>query len=227
MGPQCNEESCSKRNKKCSLFSDGKRQEIMQDFYSMGSLQLQREYIARYIKMEEIKQKTTQKEVSRRNKRNYYFLPLDGDELPVYKTFFINTLTTTAKTISTTLSKKSTTGIIEKEQRGGRYKSQVDRNLQLINGITEHINKFGRVESHYCRQNSTREYLHKNLSLLKMFSMCLADESGPLMKGAYSVYRKVFKSMNLSFHRPKKDQCSLCMSYNNGDEEKKGVITRI
>ncbi|CAH1101549.1 unnamed protein product [Psylliodes chrysocephalus] len=49
LGSQCNGESCSKRNKKCSLFSDGKRQEIMQNFYPMGSLQLQREYIARCI----------------------------------------------------------------------------------------------------------------------------------------------------------------------------------
>ncbi|CAH1102275.1 unnamed protein product [Psylliodes chrysocephalus] len=84
LGLRRNGESCSKRNKKCSLFSDGKRQEIMQDFYSMGSLQLQREYIERYIKMEEIKQKTTQKGVSRKNKSNYYFLLLDDDELPVY-----------------------------------------------------------------------------------------------------------------------------------------------
>ncbi|CAH1101340.1 unnamed protein product [Psylliodes chrysocephalus] len=190
LGSRCNGASCSKRNKKCSLFRDGKRQEIMQDFYSMKSLQLQRECIARYIKMEEIKQKTTQKEVFRRNKSNYYFLPLDGDELPVFKTFFNNTLPTTAKTISTTLSKKSTTGIIEKEQIGGRYKLQVDRELHLINVISEHINKFGRVESHYCRQNLTREYLHENFSLLKMFSMYLSNESGPLMKGAYSVNRK-------------------------------------
>ncbi|CAH1102790.1 unnamed protein product [Psylliodes chrysocephalus] len=62
LGPRCNGELYSKRNKKCSLFSDGKRQEILQDFYSMRSLQLQREYIARYIKLEEIKQKTKQKE---------------------------------------------------------------------------------------------------------------------------------------------------------------------
>ncbi|CAH1103699.1 unnamed protein product [Psylliodes chrysocephalus] len=136
LGPRCNGESCSKRNKKCSLFSDGKRQEIVQDFYSMRSLQLQREYIARYIKMEEIKQKITQKQVSRRNKSIYYFLPLDGDELSVCKTFFINNLATTAKTISTT-------GNIEKKTERRKFNQKEINSQKQELRIAQHRLLFG------------------------------------------------------------------------------------
>lgn len=219
LGPRCKGETCSNRGKKCTLFNDEQRSNIMKDFYSMGSLQLQREYLTRYIKTEDTKQKTTNKDIPTRTKSNYYFLPLNGEELPVCKSFFINTLATSDKTIRTTLQKKGSTGTIEKERRGGRYAKQVEQDLALIDGITDHINKFSRVESHYCRKTSTREYLHENLNLMKMYVMYQADTTGNPMKGGYTLYRKVFKSMNLSFHRPKKDQCSLCMSYKNGDEE--------
>nr|CAI5837530.1 unnamed protein product [Callosobruchus analis] len=31
------------------------------------------------------------------------------------------------------------------------------------------------------------------------------------MIGSLCLYRKIYDSMNLSFHHPKKDQCTLCM----------------
>lgn len=34
-------------------------------------------------------------------------------------------------------------------------------------------------------------------------------------------YRKLFESLNLSFHSPKKDQCTLCMTYKSGDDNTK------
>lgn len=37
----------------------------------------------------------------------------------------------------------------------------------------------------------------------------------------FSTYSRVFHAKNLAFHKPKKDQCSLCLNYRQGDEEKK------
>nr|CAH7739474.1 unnamed protein product [Callosobruchus chinensis] len=36
--------------------------------------------------------------------------------------------------------------------------------------------------------------------------------------GSYSLYRKIFKTKDISFFSPKKDQCSLCVCYYEGDE---------
>lgn len=99
------------------------------------------------------------------------------------------------------------------------------RDALLTDGITTHINKFPRVESHYCRKSSTREYLHEGLKLLKMFSMYLSDEYLPETRGEYNLYRKIFKIMNLSFHRPKtKNQCTLCTTFQLGKEATKQTL---
>ena len=46
-------------------------------------------------------------------------------------------------------------------------------------------------------------------------------------KGSLSLYKKVFKSLGLKFHHPKKDQCGLCETYRKGnDEEKKDLHER-
>lgn len=39
--------------------------------------------------------------------------------------------------------------------------------------------------------------------------------------GSRESYRKLFESLNLSFHSPKKDQCTLCMTYKSGDDNTK------
>lgn len=35
------------------------------------------------------------------------------------------------------------------------------------------------------------------------------------------IYKKFFRYLNLSFHRAKKDQCLLCMTYKEGDDATK------
>ena len=40
------------------------------------------------------------------------------------------------------------------------------------------------------------------------------------MPPSFSTHVDVFKGKNLSIHRPKKDQCSLCTSFREGSEEK-------
>ncbi|KAG5898989.1 hypothetical protein JTB14_004708 [Gonioctena quinquepunctata] len=40
-------------------------------------------------------------------------------------------------------------------------------------------------------------------------------------KPSITTYRNIFRSKNLSFHKPKKDQCSLCITFRNGDDNTK------
>ncbi|CAB3224101.1 unnamed protein product [Arctia plantaginis] len=43
-------------------------------------------------------------------------------------------------------------------------------------------------------------------------------------KPSLSLYRKLFKCKNLSFHRPKKDQCSLCSTYRERTDDIKANL---
>nr|CAI5860462.1 unnamed protein product [Callosobruchus analis] len=76
------------------------------------------------------------------------------------------------------------------------------------------------MESHYCRASSTRMYQDPNLNLRKMYAMYLdeLETRGIVGRPSFSTYARIFKTKNLSFHSPKKDLCSLCVSYREGDE---------
>ncbi|KAJ8891713.1 hypothetical protein PR048_004242 [Dryococelus australis] len=132
---------------------------------------------------------------------------MGSQSLPVCKVFFLNTLSISDKTVHTALRKKSGTGIIEPEKRGK------DETMRIK--MTAYINRFPSAESHYCREKSSKDFLREDVDISKMYNI--------LEKG-FELYRQVFRSLNLSFIRPKKDQCNLCMSYREGSVVAKQIL---
>lgn len=79
--------------------------------------------------------------------------------------------------------------------------------------------------SHYCRSSSSKEYLHLDLSLLKMVEMFNSTNSKDHgTTSSYYTYSNEFNQMNLGFHHPKKDQCTLCNAYRCGDHKTKSEL---
>lgn len=103
---RCNGIVCSKFNHECSDFTENDRQKILDDFYGTEALQLQREYIARFVNKTETKRKISAKEKSRRNFTIHYCLPKEGTEKSVCKRFFLSTLCITERNVRTALQKK-------------------------------------------------------------------------------------------------------------------------
>lgn len=88
--------------------------------------------------------------------------------------------------------------------------------------IKNHILRFPRVESHYCRKSSTVQYLPADLNLQKMFEFF--EKENPETTVKISTYRRVFKTFKLSFHKPKKDLCYFCTKYKNSTENEKTLL---
>ena len=87
-----------------------------------------------------------------------------------------------------------------------------DSELQLVR---DHINSFPRVQSHYHRAKTSREYMEAKLNLAKMYDLykeeCRAKNQKPVK---VHVYRDVFNSdFNIAFMKPKKDRCDSCEAY--------------
>ena len=211
VGERCNSKYCTLHNKKCGNFTENQRESIMKDFYSLGKLELQREFICRHVVKEESKVK---KGGSRRQLTYRYFLTINGILLPVCKNFFLKTLAISEKMMRTSLSKLSLHGTVEKEKRGGRRRCLQERDEAINSDMTAHILRFPKVESHYCREKSSRQYLHSELNLVKMYEMYKQEITEQKKEnniiGSLATYRRIFDSMNLSFHNPKKDLCTLC-----------------
>lgn len=84
----------------------------------------------------------------------------------------------------------------------------------------DHINSFPRMESHYCRATSKKEYLEDRISVKKM-QRIFKNKQDQENKASisYKNYLKIFKSRNLGFHVPKKDLCDFCQTYINSPED--------
>ena len=138
---------------------------------------MQREFIVRFVKVTTVKQRTVKDQCSRRSFSSYYSLSKNGEHLPVCKTMFLNALNISEKTLRTAISKSQSTGTVEKDKRGGRSASYEKEDKARRQAIIGHVNRFPRMESQYCRQNSTRDYLHPDLNKMRMHAMFLEENS--------------------------------------------------
>ena len=118
--------------------------------------------------------------------------------------------------IRNALNKVDEFGVAACGGRGGRQQKQRDK--LLWQQVVDHINAFPRTESHYCRANSKCQYLSPDLNVTLMYRMFKKKYPD---SASLSLYKKVFHSLKLKFHRPKKDMCGLCDTFNRADESKR------
>lgn len=223
LGPLCNLSYCQHLKRDCYKFDEESRQIIFEDYWSQGDIQRQREFVARHVEKTETLRKTAG--VNSRRKLTFkYYLTLNGVRVNVCRYLFLNTLSITERVLRTAVQKVSESGVVIKDKRGGRPQSKQELDARSRDLCVKHIDRYPRVESHYCREGSTREYLHSDLTVKKMYRMFIRSLEGNPLKPSFSTYKRVFKGKNLSFHRPKKDQCSLCLTYYNGTEEVKAKL---
>lgn len=150
--------------------------------------------------------------------------PNAGSTIRVCRIMFLNTLGISEKTLRTALAKLNEEGVIVPDKRGGRNKELKEQDKKLRDSAFEHIQKFPRKGSQFCRKSSSKEYLHSDLTIKKMYHLYKDEEARKESMCSYQTYRRVFRFLNLSFHHPKKGQCILCMSFRLGDAEKKKAL---
>lgn len=93
----------------------------------------------------------------------------------------------------------------------------------VILRVKAHIESFPVVESHYTRQSSKRLYLDSNLNIQKMYNLFMEKCNENQSIGVSMItYRRIFGTeYNMSFFKPKKDQCSTCNEYQKASTEEK------
>lgn len=141
----------------------------------------------------------------------------------VCKTFFLHTLSISDKAVCTVHNKLSCLGISSEDSRG-KHRTRPNRMTEeQKQKVKQHIESFKTVESHYCRKHSSKQYLPAGLSVAKMH-MLYKNECEKTENCAVSLksYRQIFDyEYNLAFHKPLKDQCDLCVAYQNASETEK------
>lgn len=138
-----------------------------------------------------------------------------GMKIILCRTMFLNTLNISMQVLESAF-KKIRNGDSQLLDERGRAKSGFKAvDIKITESVIEHINSFPRVESHYTRKDSNQDYLEEALTLSRMYALYVVKtkEIGKIGKSIATKhhYYDVFNTrFNISFHKPKKDQCDVC-----------------
>lgn len=222
LGPACNVQKCIQ---KCSLkLSEEERSAIFNDFWNLGNVDRQREFVLHNLTTVEPKYRY-RRENSNRKFNNAFYLSINNKKIRVCKEFFRNTLSISQRFIRTVTEKKSLsqTGVLELDRRGKHdHHRKIPANI--MKGIHEHIHSIPRMESHYCRKDTRKEYIEGGRSLMDLYRdyLIVCKERQILSPASYQIYsRTINTEYNISFFSPKKDQCEDCVRYKNANNEQK------
>jgi hypothetical protein len=199
----------------CKTISEDDRKKIFQNYWGMASYARQRDFIVQHIEQTDCASHKTVILGRKRQKSNSYFFDLNNVKVKVCKDFFCKTLDIGRGTVGVALEKKlpGCTNI-SPDKRG---KMRGSKGIKYVNVIKNHINSYPVMHPHYVRKSSKRKYLDRTLNISKMHSQFLElykDSDPELANTKLSTYRYVFNTeFNLSFFRPKKDQCLKCTQF--------------
>jgi hypothetical protein len=138
-----------------------------------------------------------------------YFCILGNEKIRVCKTFYLATLVISKERVySAHKNKELISGIVPAS--GKHVKKEVSAHVKDF--VREHIKSFPKVNSHYRRKQTSKEYLESYLNINKMYELyeekCIKQNRSPVKD---SMYRNIFNDeFNLSFHKPKNDRCDTC-----------------
>lgn len=219
MRPPCSQKC---RLKCIEKLDDDKRQAHFKSFWALGDLQLQRMFVLSSMVTVTPKYKYSNAERPREPNKAYY-LKDDNEKVRVCKTFFTNTLGITPKMIRTVINKSKNNNYMEDDKRGkhNQHKRVSD---DLKNDIKDFINSIPRIESHYLRASTSREYISGGKTIAELFrDFEKLQKEKSREAGKFNTFYEVFTTQfNIGFFQPKKDQCDLCLQYHNsvGDQKR-------
>lgn len=199
---------------KCSAIMEEDRSRVFNAYYQLADYSRQRDFIhANTVKL--IKRSATTLDQSRRQNSIKYFLPINGEKRKVCKTMFLNTLGIKKGVVDIAMQNRSKENVGSSDGRGKGQSVTLDPAIK--ENVKKHIMSYPCVPSHYCRAGTARKYLDSSLNIATMYRMYRQDceeKNEPCAK--ISFYRQTFSdNFNLGFHRPKKDQCRLCVAFDS------------
>lgn len=217
MGPVCSD----KCKLKCAdQFSSVERLTLFDNYWKTGDLTAQRHFISDNMTTIEPKYRYVRVGSTRQNFNHAYFFPQHGRRIRVCKVFFMNTLAISDKTIRTVVKKNSERIGLMQENRG-KHGNQFQLEAALKDGVKAHINSIPRIESHYCRARTKRQFIEGNLSIATLHRLYVdkCKEENKLYV-SYKIYYNIFvEDFNISFWQPKKDQCEDCTAFKNAEDK--------
>ncbi|KAJ8670948.1 hypothetical protein QAD02_002207 [Eretmocerus hayati] len=147
-GPGC--------RKKCGTkISDDERTANFNTLWKIRSHSQKYSHLMRHVTENSINcEEPTKRKFSRR-----YFLRGSEGNVEVCQTMFLNTLSISKQMVDTACAKLRNGNVELKDNRGSTGHKPREITLEEIEGVKRHIDSFPRIEAHYVRSTSGRDYL--------------------------------------------------------------------
>ena len=174
---------------------EDRRKTIFQEFWSISEYSRKYDFILRNVQ-ERLKVHNSEVNTRRKYSINYSFTDQSNNSISVCKTMFLNTLDISEQMVRTALKKIRDGQINPTDLRGKSKPGTKAIKKEITDSAVEHINLFPRVESHYTRNDSQREYLEETLSMSKMYKMYVVwgkENNKPLPNEGDSVHANIEK----------------------------------
>lgn len=232
---------CKLKNKnqiKCDLITDEDRVQIFKKFWNM-SWQEKKVYLDLFVMIRPTSRARGRKDVdtSRREHSYIYFLEKNQEKMRVCKKMFFGTIGIGEKAMRNW--KKTSTCLVDDQQEENVDEVTSQENLES-NGVIKYrkisesrkkkfessnegldtfFKSLAKVESHYCRKNSSKLYLEPNwTSKQELYrEYCRWSEERNVTTMSIAKFLNVFEEQNLSLFKPKKDECDICVGHRTGN----------
>lgn len=210
-----------------ALLDKNARRDIFDTFYTLNSKEKRIFLLANTsrfaVKLEDKIKKNKNEDGNKKKKpKQYYYkygLPYKEQVVQVCKPMFLNTLCINQSRVYNVHCNKIGELTPGEDGRGKNTRSKISIEDKLF--LMDHINAYPRVESHYARAKTNKEYLDQFLDETIMYEhyveKCKANNKEPLL---LSYFRFIFDTeFNLAFDIPKTDRCFRCEKYKKAVKE--------
>ena len=199
---RCTTNSC--RFKCSNNFTEEMRAAICDEYYKLADSSLKKDTILSLITEETVKRNRSRNNIDRKKKLKSctYHLSINNIKERVCKEFFCKFF--------------RCGGCFEAKGGGWLAYSGTDKRAgktpvnktseERLGNVRKHIDLFPRIEPHYCRKDSTKQYLSPDLNIKQMYRLYkqYCTENGIIDPVKEGIYRRVFVTeYNFGFYVPK------------------------
>lgn len=208
------------RHFKCLRITENDRQRIFNNFWKgIDSWEAKKAVIASLVDTSEpdFRRATTDSENTRKNITFKYYIKIGEEKLRVCKKMFINTFDLGERSVQSWAMKPPLDRPLDDLQIL-RENIPETHNSEKRRQVKTFLESLPKMESHYCRANTSKKYLEpmweSKYQLFREYArICKEDKVQP---ASTTLFHCVFKAMNIGFFLPKKDQCETCIKYKLG-----------
>ena len=225
--------SCSKRcengwgGRKCTHIDEQTRADTFQQFWGCMTWGEKKLYIVNLVDKKETQRKTSTADSSRRKYSYDFYLKKNDTRIKVCQSLFMATFGLKNETVYRWLGEENVVHGIPKSPPSGLPGH--NRRTKAQEAAERFLQDIPKIPSHYCRAQSSKTYLeteHTSLrDLYRDFKRQMELSENPVY--GISQFTRMFNENNLSFFKPKKDQCDTCCGYKAGNVDEQTYAEHI